>query len=404
MKKCKICNTNLWVHRKKRFGLCKSCFDNLKENLLSEQKLIDEKIHSINNSAKPITKLQHCNEIISQAKQYVSYEEMGVQTLNPKPSELISRYIKQHDEIIINLTHDKVDAAFENVENILKPLDNIYVITDLLKKVRYVRENLSQYAREPVIIAVLNQKGGVGKTTSTINIGAGLSQLGKKVLLIDFDPQSNLTEGLGIHDNNFQNSIYEVLKRDIKCRDAVLKHNDLSFIPANVLLARFERERSGEDKDIFLLRDALKGLYDYDYILIDCLPSLGLLTLNALFAANEIFVPIQPDYFSVSGISKINDAINYINEKFSKKIKITGIICTFWNQRRNNSREIMTHIKEKYGDKLFETCIRDSNSLKESTSYGKTIFEHQFKSNGAKDYMDLCGEVINRGNNRKSTA
>jgi chromosome partitioning protein len=247
------------------------------------------------------------------------------------------------------------------------------------------------------ITALINQKGGVGKTTCATNIGAGLNKLGKHVLLIDLDPQAHLTYSLGIPAHELKNTVYELLRGIVTLKKTIIKRNGLNLIPSSLNLSGAEIEFSGVAGREFLLKETLEGLKKYDYVFIDCPPSLGLLTLNALTTAQEVYIPLQTEYLALQGMTKLLETLNIVKKRLNKNIEITGIIAMRFDGRKNLNREVVEKIKEYFGNKLFNTLIRDNISLAEAPSFGKTIFEYKSNSYGAKDYLDLCKEIIKRG-------
>jgi len=245
-------------------------------------------------------------------------------------------------------------------------------------------------------IAFTNQKGGVGKTTSTVNVGAGLCRQGNKVLMVDLDPQANLTYSLRKSSNRLDNSIYDVLKGSIDPEDAIISHNGFDIMPSSIDLSGAEMEFANEPARETILKNSLNGFYDeYDYILIDCPPNLGLLTLNAFTAVNEIFIVLQSEYLALHGLSKLMDVIQVVKERLNPEIEITGIICTLFDGRKNLNNEVVDHIKDYFGSKVFNTLIRDNVALAEAPSHHKTIFEYAPNSHGAKDYDALAKEIKN---------
>lgn len=245
-------------------------------------------------------------------------------------------------------------------------------------------------------IAFTNQKGGVGKTTSTINVGAGLAREGFQVLLVDLDPQANLTYSLRLSSNRLENSIYEVLKGDIEADDAIISHNNFDIMPSSIDLSGAEMEFANEPAREMMLKNKLSTLSkDYDYILIDCPPNLGLLTLNAFTAVKELFIVLQSEYLALHGLSKLMDVIQIVKERLNPEIEISGIICTLFDGRKNLNNEVVDHIKDYFGDKVFDTLIRDNVALAEAPSHHKTIFEYAPNSHGAKDYKALAQEIRN---------
>ncbi|HEX3035815.1 MAG TPA: ParA family protein [Thermodesulfobacteriota bacterium] len=249
------------------------------------------------------------------------------------------------------------------------------------------------------VIALINQKGGVGKTTSTLNIGAGLSRLGYKVLLIDLDPQAHLTYSLGIQAHELKNTVDNLLKQQAALEEVLIERPGLpglSLIPSTLDLAGADIELSGIPGREYLLKEALVRIRGFDYVLIDCPPSLGLLTLNALVAAQEVYIPLQTEFLALRGLSKLLETVEVVKSRLNKDLEITGIIATRFDSRKILNRDIVDKIKEYFGDKLFNTLIRENISLAEAPSYGQTIFEYKPDSYGAEDYLSLCEEIIKR--------
>ncbi|MEL7834573.1 AAA family ATPase [Fodinibius sp. Rm-B-1B1-1] len=245
-------------------------------------------------------------------------------------------------------------------------------------------------------IAFTNQKGGVGKTTSTINVGAGLAKHGFSVLLVDLDPQANLTYSLRLSSNRLDKSIYEVLKGDISADEAIISHDGFDIMPSSIDLSGAEMEFANEPAREMILKNKLNSLSkDYDYILIDCPPNLGLLTLNAFTAVEDLFIVVQSEYLALHGLSKLMDVIQIVKERLNPDIEISGIICTLYDGRKNLNKEVVDHIKDYFGDKVFNTLIRDNVALAEAPSHHKTIFEYAPDSHGAKDYEALSKEILN---------
>ena len=245
------------------------------------------------------------------------------------------------------------------------------------------------------IIAVVNQKGGVGKTTTVINVGAALSQLGNKVLLVDLDPQGNLSVSAGVPPQGLEdNTIFEVLKDVLPVKEAIYKAKKFDILPANINLSGAEVELSGTAGREFLLREALETIQDdYDYILIDCSPSLGILTLNALVAAKEVFIPLQPEYLAMQGITQLVNTVSIVKSRLNKEIGITGVIVTMYDNRKNLNKEVVDKIKQFFDEKLFKTYIRAAVSLAEAPSFGVDIFDYKPNSTGADDYLALTKEI-----------
>lgn len=245
-------------------------------------------------------------------------------------------------------------------------------------------------------IAFTNQKGGVGKTTTTINTGAGLSKIGFKVLLVDMDPQANLTYSLKIHSSKMTQNIYHVLKGQLSIKDVVMPHNGFDLLPASIELSGAEMELVNEPAREQILRSALKEVEnDYDFILLDCPPNLGLLTLNAFTAADELVIVLQSEYLALHGLSKLMDLTKVVQKRLNPDLKVEGIVCTLFDKRKNLNREVVGHIKEHFGSKVFNTLIRDNIALAEAPSHHKTIFEYDSQSYGAQDYMSFAKEIRN---------
>jgi len=246
-------------------------------------------------------------------------------------------------------------------------------------------------------IALINQKGGVGKTTSTVNIGCGLSRLGKKVLLIDLDPQAHLTYSIGIQAHEVKKSIYELLKGDNTLDEVMQAYGEMKIVPSTLDLSGAEIELSAVAGREMLLKESLKKVKNIDYILIDCPPNLGLLTLNALTTAREIFVCLQTEYLALQGIGKLMETVQIVQKRLNKKLAISGIICTRYDRRKRLNKEVVEKIKGHFGDKVFNTLIRDNVALAEAPIQGKPIYDYSPRSYGAEDYMKLCNEIIKRG-------
>lgn len=248
------------------------------------------------------------------------------------------------------------------------------------------------------IIALINQKGGVGKTTSTVNIGAGLTKLGKKVLLVDLDPQAHLTYSLGIEAHELENTVYELLKGEAQFKQVLVDRDGLHIIPASLDLSGAEIELSGIPGRELLLKEALETTTNYDFILLDCAPSLGLLTVNALTTAQEVYIPLHTEFLPLQGMSKLLQTVDIVKKRLNRKIQVTGIIATRYDGRKNLHKEVIEKVRsfQDFDKKLFKTFIRENIAIAEAPSFGKTIFEHKPDSNGSEDYLSLCREILNR--------
>jgi len=247
------------------------------------------------------------------------------------------------------------------------------------------------------IIAVVNQKGGVGKTTTTINVAAQLAAEKRSVLIVDLDPQGNATSGLGIPKESTQLTIHDLLRGEAPLTSVVQKTNvaQLFVVPANANLAGAEVELVGVDRREFALAEALKTS-TYDYILIDCPPSLGLLTINALTAAQEVFIPVQAEYYALEGLSQLLNTIQAVKGSTNPNIELLGIALTMFDKRNSLSEQVQTEVANYFGDKLFKTVIPRNVRLAEAPSYGRTIYEHDKWSKGARAYKALAKEFRTR--------
>ena len=245
-----------------------------------------------------------------------------------------------------------------------------------------------------VIISLLNHKGGVGKTTSAINIGAGLVELGKKALLIDLDPQANLTLSLGIPRH--PETIYEAIRGEAELVPYNVKPN-LDVVTSTLDLSGAEMELINEAGREFILRELFEPIRDeYDYIIIDCPPSLGLLTLNALTSSDTVYIPLQTEFLALQGLAKIKQVINKVKLRLNKKLTIGGVIATMYDSRKVLNRDVVETIKKYFGPTVFNTMIRDNVALAEAPAQRKDIFDYNRNSSGAKDYLSLCKEIMER--------
>lgn len=250
------------------------------------------------------------------------------------------------------------------------------------------------------IVSISNHKGGVGKTTSAINIGAGLHELGKKILLIDLDPQANLSQSLGITEPD--RTIYGALRGEYKPQPIKIL-SGLDVIPSTLDLSGAEVEMSGEAGREYILRELLEPLREtYNYILIDTPPSLGLLTINALTASREVFIPLQAQYLALRGLSKLLEVIDKIRKRLNKELRVGGVFVTQYDSRKVLNRDVVATIDAHFKDEIFSTRIRDNVALAEAPTQGVDIFRYSPKSYGAQDYLSLCKEILSKqGNNDK---
>ena len=245
-----------------------------------------------------------------------------------------------------------------------------------------------------MIISLLNHKGGVGKTTSAINIGAGLVELGKKVLLIDLDPQANLTLSLGIPRQRV--SIYEALRGESELEPFTVKPG-MDVVTSSLDLSGAEMELINEAGREYILRELFAPLQDqYDFILIDCPPSLLLLTLNALTCSKYVIIPLQTEFLALQGLAKIKQVIDKVQFRLNKNLEIGGVVATMYDSRRVLNRDVVETIHKYFEEKVFKTYIRDNVALAEAPAQRKDIFAYSPKSSGAEDYLNLCREILQR--------
>ena len=247
------------------------------------------------------------------------------------------------------------------------------------------------------IIAIANQKGGVGKTTTAINLSACLAEKGQRVLVIDTDPQGNCTSGFGIEKNFLENTIYELILGECSIQDCIIKEaiTNISIIPSNVNLAAAEIELIGVDHKEYILKNEIDWVKDsYDFIVIDCPPSLSLLTINALTSADSVLVPIQCEYYALEGLSQLIHTVNLIKERLNSHLEMEGVVFTMYNSRTNLSTQVVDNVKTNLQERVCETMIPRNIRLAEAPSYGKPITMYDPKSVGAESYRNLADEII----------
>ena len=251
------------------------------------------------------------------------------------------------------------------------------------------------------IIAVANQKGGVGKTTTSINLAACLAEKGKKVLAVDKDPQGNLTSGLGVDKDSVEKSIYELIIGEVDIKEVINKEvlENLDIIPTSIDLSAAEIELIGVDDKEYILRNAIDQVKDqYDFVIIDCPPSLSMLTINAMTTANSVIVPIQCEYYALEGLSQLIHTIDLVKDRLNNDLEIEGVVFTMYDVRTNLSNQVVENVRTNLDTKIYDTLIPRNIRLAEAPSHGLPINMYDTKSAGAESYRMLAKEVMERKN------
>lgn len=277
-------------------------------------------------------------------------------------------------------------------------MNSVIILENVLYK-KMFEKTKGEYNYMGRTIAIANQKGGVGKTTTSINLSAALAAKGNKVLVIDTDPQGNTTSGFGIDKNELDNTLYELILGECSIQECIIKDviDKVSIIPSNVNLAATEIELIGVDKKEFILRNEVDWVKEqYDFIIIDCPPSLNMLTINAMTTADSVLVPIQCEYYALEGLSQLIHTVNLVKERLNPDLDMEGVVFTMYDSRTNLSMQVVENVKSHLNQNIYKTVIPRNIRLAEAPSYGMPINMYDSKSAGAEAYMQLADEVINR--------
>ena len=312
-----------------------------------------------------------------------------------KAAETVKQHKKEEiveDELII----DHIEVVERET---VKPLAEQEVPPTPIKTIKD-KAPVKHVVGQTKVMAIINQKGGVGKSTTAINLSAALGELGKQVLLVDLDPQGNSSSGLGIEKSQVHNCVYDVLLNDVAIEDVIIPDvgEGLDLVPATINLAGAEVELVSEMARENRLKDAVGSLRGkYDYVFIDCPPSLGLLTVNALVAADKLLIPIQCEFYALEGVTKLLDSMKRVKTRLNPSLDIFGVLLTMYDGRTTLSKQVVEEVRNYFGKIVFDTLIPRTVKLSEAPSFGQPITQYDPSGKGAQSYVDLAKEVINRG-------
>lgn len=312
-----------------------------------------------------------------------------------KAAETVKQHKKEEiveDELII----DHIEVVERET---VKPLAEQEVPPTPIKTIKD-KAPVKHVVGQTKVMAIINQKGGVGKSTTAINLSAALGELGKQVLLVDLDPQGNSSSGLGIEKSQVHNCVYDVLLNDVAIEDVIIPDvgEGLDLVPATINLAGAEVELVSEMARENRLKDAVGSLRGkYDYVFIDCPPSLGLLTVNALVAADKLLIPIQCEFYALEGVTKLLDSMKRVKTRLNPTLDIFGVLLTMYDGRTTLSRQVVEEVRSYFGKTVFTTLIPRTVKLSEAPSFGQPITQYDLSGKGAQSYVNLAKEVVQRG-------
>ena len=311
--------------------------------------------------------------------------------------------VKSNEEpIVIENTTYEDDIVIEDIEVVEREVVPEVEKDIPLKPIKSFKDKapVKHVVGQTKVMAIINQKGGVGKSTTAINLSAALGEMGKQVLLVDLDPQGNSSSGLGIEKSRVEHCVYDVLLNDVPVEDVISPDvcEGLDVIPATINLAGAEVELVAEMARENRLRDSVGSLRGkYDYVFIDCPPSLGLLTVNALVAADKLLIPIQCEFYALEGVTKLLDSMKRVKTRLNPSLDIFGVLLTMYDGRTTLSKQVVEEVRNYFGKIVFDTLIPRTVKLSEAPSFGQPITQYDPSGKGAQSYVDLAKEVINRG-------